>query len=280
MPEHVLVRFLDLTVRPGHAYEYRIRVKMANPNYGKKGEVAFSKLAKEKELVAPEWSGTEGKPVRVPDSQFFYAVDEKPSGRDWPELIGDTYRQPANKERAAIQVHRWLPTLPGDKDQPVGNWVLLERALVHRGETIGRGENVEVPVWSMAQEADVLAAPLRGVRSQQRVPIDFRIHPRDAVTPAVLVDIDGGQIDSQKVKDRQLPSDRAPVQLLVLAPDGKLIARNSHDDMQDETRQEIHRNWRQWIQDARQGRKTTGTKLFNEGGLPRGGPGKPGNGGN
>lgn len=282
MPEHVLVRFLDFTVKAGHAYEYRIRVKMANPNFGKKGgEVAYIKLAKERELVSAEWSGTEGKPARVPSSQFFYAVDEKPSGRDWPILMGDTHLQPVNKERTAIQVHSWLQNLPGDKGQPVGNWILLERSLVHRGETIGRGENVEVPVWSPTQETDVLAASVQRTRSQKGVPIDFRVYPRDGITPAVLVDFDGGQIDSQKVKDKQLPSDRAPVQLLVMAPDGKLIARNSHEDTQDETRQETHRNWRQWIQDARQGRKTTGTDLFNKGGMPRGGaPGKPGGGGN
>lgn len=271
IPEYVLLRFLDLTVLPGHSYEYRIRVKMANPNFNRTDAVAYGKLAKEKELVAPEWAGTVGQPVRVPEDQFFYAVDEKPAGREWPYVIGD--REPATNEKVPVQVHQWLPYLPGDRGHPVANWVLAERLLVHRGESIGRNEGVEVPVWDYVQETDALAASKKGARTPQRVPLDFTVRSRASSGAAMLVDFEGGDLPSKKVGGRQLPRDLAPVQLLIMAPDGRLIARNSADDVQDPERIEVHKNWRQWITDVRFGRKTSGTKLFNDSGLPRGGPG-------
>lgn len=267
IPEYVLVRFLDLTVRPGYSYEYRIRVKMANPNFNQQGVVAFSKLAKEKELVATEWSGTEGKPARVPDSQFFYAVDEKPDpARGWRDVVGD---RELPLRSTPVQVHQWLPTLPRDRELSVANWVVLERALVHRGETVGRLEPVEVPVWNYEQETDALAVSARN--RTQKVEVDFRVR---ASSPAVLVDFEGGRLAGHKVGGRQLPADDAPVELLVMAPDGRLIARNSLDDAKDAARTDVHKGWRQWIQDARAGRKT-GDKMFNDRGLPRG----PGAGG-
>lgn len=275
IPEHVLLRFLDLTVQPGHSYEYRIRVKMANPNYGKGDAVAYSKLAKEKELVAPEWAGTAGQPARVPEDQFYYAVDEKPSSREgWPYVMGD--RELATREKVPVQIHKWLPNLPRDRDLPVANWILMERLLVHRGETIGRVEGVEVPVWDLLQDTDALAASKKGARTPQRVPVDFTVRSRTSSGAAVLVDFEGGDLPSQKIGGRQVPRDHAAVQLLILSPDGRLIARNSHDDTQDEARVEVHKSWRQWLTDVRAGRKTSGTKLFNDAGLPRGGPGGPG----
>ena len=36
LPDYCLLRFPDFTVAPGQTYEYRVRVRMANPNYGKK----------------------------------------------------------------------------------------------------------------------------------------------------------------------------------------------------------------------------------------------------
>jgi hypothetical protein len=36
LPDHCLIRVIDVTVKPGESYQYRIRVRMANPNYGRK----------------------------------------------------------------------------------------------------------------------------------------------------------------------------------------------------------------------------------------------------
>src|SRR5207244_2008491 len=33
LPDHCLVRVVDVDVHPGHTYEYRLKVRMANPNY-------------------------------------------------------------------------------------------------------------------------------------------------------------------------------------------------------------------------------------------------------
>jgi hypothetical protein len=45
-----LVRFFDPDVEPGKTYRYIVRVRMANPNFGKKNDVAFGALAEVKEL--------------------------------------------------------------------------------------------------------------------------------------------------------------------------------------------------------------------------------------
>src|SRR5262249_44762812 len=51
LPDHCLLRVVDLTVRPGEAYQYRLRVRMANPNLGRK-DVADPKLAADAELTS------------------------------------------------------------------------------------------------------------------------------------------------------------------------------------------------------------------------------------
>jgi hypothetical protein len=36
LPDHCLIRVLDASVKPGESYQYRIRVRMANPNHGRR----------------------------------------------------------------------------------------------------------------------------------------------------------------------------------------------------------------------------------------------------
>ena len=269
IPEYVLVRFLDLTVQPNHSYEYRVRIKMANPNYGKEHMVVSGKLAKQKELTASEWAGTEGSPSRVPDSLHYYAVDEK-NAPGWA-VQGDV-KPPLNN--TPFQIHRWLANLPGDRQAPIGNWVINERALIHRGEYVGRAEEpVELPLWDFVQERDVLAAS-RKVRTQQRVPVDFRVRMMTESRTAVLVDFLGGSVNAFRENGRQIPSDQSAVQALVMAPDGRLIVRNAHEDTNDETRKATHEQWREWIKATREGRAPSTGKpnLFDgKGALPRGG---------
>src|SRR5262249_13232861 len=50
--EAMLVRFMDVDVTPGYAYEYRIQVKVANPNYGRFKEVSQPDHAKTKDLLS------------------------------------------------------------------------------------------------------------------------------------------------------------------------------------------------------------------------------------
>jgi hypothetical protein len=40
---------IDVTVQPRHSYQYRLRVRLANPNYGRK-DVAAPELARDPEI--------------------------------------------------------------------------------------------------------------------------------------------------------------------------------------------------------------------------------------
>ena len=62
-PEHILVRFLDVTVRPKEAYEYTIQMRLANPNFPTrfKKDVAYQSLTKDPELLS--------KPVLVAEAR-------------------------------------------------------------------------------------------------------------------------------------------------------------------------------------------------------------------
>ena len=47
-----------------------------------------------------------------------------------------------------MQVQRWLESVQvNDVDYPVGEWSILERDLVGRGEDVGKVADVEVPWW-------------------------------------------------------------------------------------------------------------------------------------
>jgi hypothetical protein len=51
IPDYCLLRVIDVTVQPGKVYQYRLRVRMANPNYGRK-DVAAPELARDRELCS------------------------------------------------------------------------------------------------------------------------------------------------------------------------------------------------------------------------------------
>lgn len=58
IPDHCLVRFVDVTVQPGTRYQYQLRIRLANPNHGKEDLVAWRSLADRRELDspwAPDW---------------------------------------------------------------------------------------------------------------------------------------------------------------------------------------------------------------------------------
>ncbi len=70
----------DFTVEPGKTYEYRMKVRMANPNFGRK-DVASQGIAADPELTPKEWYVLPKKLV-VPSDLYFYAVDQAKLDQD------------------------------------------------------------------------------------------------------------------------------------------------------------------------------------------------------
>ena len=275
-PDYAVLRFLDLTIQPGQSYEYQVQVKMQNPNWNKpESEVANKQLTQKKELES-DWypvKGPNGQMLRisVPTDLHLYAVDQRaltngPStGKSKKEYKGmnanvesyDTSRY------VPVQVHKWMTFYEYTKGSttsffPVGDWVVGERIFAVRGELVGvKKVATHVPIWSQEQSQFILAgrpprAVGRGADTRPTEEVGF-IEPRRA---PLLVDFEGGTV-TYKHGAAPVPKneDGTPVEgfkpspgtevktsagseILLLTPDGKLIAREAARDDVDPERVE------------------------------------------
>jgi hypothetical protein len=271
-----IVRFVDLDVKPGYRYRYYIQVRFQNPNYGKKHDVAQQLFADMRELVADEeWTPTPE--FTIPETYHLYAVDQFYQvdfmGEKDPQSIkkkmGQKDMKPADADHAIVQIHRWF----GRTDYRIGDWAVVERLRVRKGEKIGGQEMiVEVPTWSdgkgayeirhtnpPAVKGKAAPKPLAGV------PLDFVpmvTSPdgkrKDSVEP-LLVDFEGGKKANAQLMGSGAPNDDAAMELLILTADGRLIVRNGRTDIDvvidrdrptEITRQQRVELWRKRNQDA------------------------------
>jgi hypothetical protein len=244
VPEHILMRFIDVTVKPGFTYEYRMQVRLTNPNYEKKDVVAYPYLAEVKELRSP-WAVLQKVPV--PSEFYFYTVEEKPANYYDRDLVN-------------VQVHRWLDyarlnPLQRDTEVPVADWTIRE-VPVHRGEYIGQMmDKTDVVIWYPTREVFdfainpvVLRTPRqRGIPLPKGIPVDFSTNPR-----ALLVDFEGGKGQlmnfrrpGDKIDSKIL--DDSSVELLVMTEDGRLLVRNSKVDNDNKERGDRSREWKDLI---------------------------------
>ncbi len=146
-PTHCLIRVIDVTIKPGHIYEYRMQVEMANPNYGRSdpGMVANPAYAQGEKLEPSKWFVIPTRVV-VPPVKAYYAVDQKEiETREIRKAV--PFRFDYKPElKVPFQIHYWLEKLEG-KGTYVGEWVVADRVLVSRGEPIGRPVRIEFPIW-------------------------------------------------------------------------------------------------------------------------------------
>src|SRR5205823_1609647 len=186
------------------------------------------------------------------------------------------------KDRTVLQIHRWLEafTLPTDlrNPLPLGEWVVAERVLAHRGEYVGSPQRIEFPYWRTNQEQFVIASEPKSTRKAPGVPVDFKA-PSTLGLDTVLVDFEGGTLDYERVvsrdedgkeQKRKMRDSSAP-EVLLLTPDGKLLAREGAADAKDKERLDRLKEVRDRIQEV----KNPGS-----GGSEPGKPGKPGGGRN
>jgi hypothetical protein len=264
------MRFIDVDLQPGKAYEYRVQIKMTNPNYGKKEGLAWPALADDKVLKSDwvEVRGKDGNPLRVVVPKVlahYYAVDQKTLD---PKYKGMNAQINPRPEQAVFQVHRWYDFFrPAKTDYPVGNWLIAERLFGYRGESLGQKAKTKVPFWSPEDRGFVLAKntnlPPRSPEANL-VEIEFGTEPNEA---PILVDFQGGA-NQPLVYKRLIPAraegeksgfsevrDNSPMELVLLSPEGKLLARNSVTDEADSQRKERHDNWIKHIKEVEDGNK-------------------------
>jgi hypothetical protein len=252
VPEYCLVRFCDVSVKPGLTYEYQLRLRLENPNYGKSSRLlAYPNLGKDRELEATDWAPE--KPVRVSfrSENFYYAtgLDEtlgKRLERDG-KLKGD-------KDVTFVHMQRWLDKVRLNPDEQtslygVGDWTVAD-VPVRRGEYIGGIESVRLPVWFSARACFDFAVP-GGVKpaTPGRIPIPFFSEPAPG---DLLVDWEGGKVSQTfkiGAKNKEVSEDAA-VELLVLGPDGTLRVRNSRTDLLDPQRNQRDEEWKKLLEET------------------------------
>ena len=240
--DHCLIRFLDPSVEPGKAYKYRFKVKMANP------------LSAAGEELLSAWA-TLPDSIAIPPDEFVYTVDEaKADPKRWRRA--GTPRP----SQAVFQIQRWVDfySTSGGREQGVGDWLVAQRFFVERGEFVRTPPTftLEVPVHRLDNPnltLDSRPALRRGDRTTQ-IPLPFGDN-------SILVDFEGGRIAfarTEKVGGRIRVTrieDRTPVEVLIMRPDGKMIARNSGTDAADPVRTKRYKDSLQRVEEARNGPK-------------------------
>jgi hypothetical protein len=228
-PERCLVRVVDVTVQPGKTYRYRLQARLANPNYGR--EDAAPADAAEPELKADGWFDIPGV-VAMPPEVRYYAVDQMEAGGGGPTPI-------VRDRQTYLQVHRWLESFThGSERVPVGEWVVAQCVIANRGEYVRFPRQVEFPYWRSALDEFVLASKAYWVWPR-------RVMDWPDGTEALLVDFRGGGAEAYA---RRAPGpdggaarnvlDTRAQEVLLLTPDGKLLALSGADDVKDEQRTE------------------------------------------
>jgi hypothetical protein len=260
-PDYCLVRAIDMDIQPGKYYRYRLKIRMANPNY-KRDDVASPAYKTAEELESQNWYEVPDT-VHVEPELIYYVVEEKsgPNAKtDSPKESAEYklwYARPSSPDSVVMQFHRWVesaPTLRKDGDlEPVGDWAIADRVYVARGEYVGRRVKVDLPVWKFAKNAFILPheeqkKKLRpGAKEPTGIEVEFGQDNPEKET--ILVDFEGGKVHREPKLD-----DTQRLEVLMLDPDGKLLARNSAKDTNDEKRKDRRKKVLDRIKSVREGK--------------------------
>jgi hypothetical protein len=241
--EAILIRFVDVNIQPGYQYEYRIQLKVANPNLGMEKKVGRPEDATIKELVGPyaevmfSKDGRKTTGIAVPPETFVYAYTH------------DT-RTP-RPDHAHVQVQSWMSQVRTDKTNAnavdeVGDWI-VEDLDVARGQYVAGIKPVKLPVWDPKHDhyqfKDAKGSrPGTTAANKGAVPIEFG-------AGALLVDFEGGKAVFQ-VKGRTV-IDEPGIEMLMVTADGRLIVHNSAADKHDPNRLAREKDWLAWQEETK-----------------------------
>ena len=260
--EQLLLRFVDVDVKPGYTYEYRVRLRMINPNFGLTKEVAIPAYANVKELFSP-WAQID-QPVTVPSESYLFSIDPGTFRKKIEEEYGKERelrdRLQAKDNQVVVEMCSWLEqvrTDAGGAREPVGAWVVADMP-VGRGEYVGRKQYIKLPLWSSKDNQYVL----REVADKTIVGKKDITLPRgwlvDFTTKSVLVDFEGGKVVTKSSFGNKYVIEEVAAEMLIVRPDGKLLVKSSLADEADENRRKIVGDWDKWVKEVEK-RKTAST---------------------
>lgn len=207
--KHAMVRFWDFTVIPGHKYQYRVRVSVYNPNYGRQ-DVAASEYAT-KILLEGDWCEPSD-PILVESDLRWYANEPARTRPDTVEL----------------EVQSWV--------KEMGEWITHK--FTHRvGDTIGTfespDEKIKVVEWN-DQLKDWL--------------LEEKPMPKTFQTDSVILAISGGRVNDLDNEDtdwrKQFTIPRAVV---AVNEYGDLVRHMTNIDAEDNVREIIAKGYNELI---------------------------------
>jgi hypothetical protein len=241
-PEYLLGRIVDVTVEAGKIYQYRLKVRMANPNY-LRDDVANPSFAEKQDLDASN-AGADSwyvvpEVVKVPADWKYYVGDFLPATRENASL------QPKIKDpntQVFFQIHRWVEW-QGDNpnsNSPIGDWAIAEKVLVNVGQYIGRPIHVDLPVWRELMDGFIIPHDKNEKNQwQYGLNVNFAHRPNESV----LVDIEGPESATYK-RGTALIKEDVDTEAIVLSHDGKLLVYNSARDRNDQERLKRVEHWK------------------------------------
>lgn len=264
--EHLLLRFIDCDIKPGYTYEYKIRLRMINPNFDHPETMANPRLATEekyKVLTGP-WVPLDAA-LSVPNESFLFAYDpatyRKHIEEDYKDQRALQQHLQVRDNQAVVEMVTWLEQVRTDASgqrEPVGGWVSAEIP-VGRGELIGKKTYVKLPLWSSETDQYVLRELPANViprKGQASPPKGWLV---DFSSKSVLVDFEGGKVKTKASGGRTIDED-VGTELLIARPDGSLLVRTSLADTRDAFRIEASSSWNKWVKEVEtRPAATTGT---------------------
>jgi len=199
--EFLLFRFFDFSVKPGTYYRYRVKLVLANPNFGMPSQFVEQEGMEKARTLETEWSEISpaaGVPV---DSQVLAVSAKSSSGEAGLMLLrfneedGATAAEEFTVQRGQLLDYRGRTFTPPAQPGMMG--------------TMGGGMG---PMPGM---------PMSPVGAPRERKVDY-------LTDSLLLDVAGG--GRLPGKDRSLTE---PGSILLLDREGKLVVRNELDDVAD-----------------------------------------------
>jgi hypothetical protein len=271
-PDYVFVRVYDTEIRDGQTYEYRMRVKVKNPNFGKKDLVSKPSDAENEELPPlQEQRFTFPTKVHTPKSTYFYVVDPTPPSGKTVNSLPPIDRE---KGQAVVQFQQWFDYMyPSPRVQePVGDWVPSE-LLATRGQYVYGKAFAPVPFWSPTENAFVLRELVgekvpKGKEPRRGTEL-FPVRPHTLLA----VEVTGGRPTTtaakvppnlgQPTNRGGLVDDQSAAEVLFLLPDGTLEVHSSATDKADADRKVREDDFKKWVEETEKqgsGRPVEGMK--------------------
>lgn len=213
--EHMLFRFFDFSVQPGKHYRYRVKLVLANPNYGMLPHFLEKDGMERVKALEADWSDP-SPVVSVPLDSQILAVAAKPDGTAslmvvrFQELDGVA----AAEEFATVQRGQFLNYLGRPMPETATRGVMPGMG--------GMG-----PMGDMGSAGGMgPAGMMYGTGTPAKRDEDAPEPKVDYITNSLLLDVAGG--GRLPGKDRSIAE---PASILLMDSEGRLVVRNELDDL-------------------------------------------------